>query len=98
MSGITPLLAVPGQLLLVLTALFAALSLPPTSGAMLLIPLDGHMPAAALNLALDADARILARGPVPGSVVVDAQRSRLVAPLFKAGILTVAAPARWCGA
>jgi hypothetical protein len=98
MSGIMPSLALPGQLLLVLTTLAAALSMPPARGAMLLIPLDGQIPAAALNVALDAEARILARGPVPGSLIVDARRARVVTPLFKAGILTVAAPARWCGA
>ncbi|WBH17877.1 hypothetical protein [Sphingomonas radiodurans] len=73
----------------------AALALaPPASGAMVLLPLGHSAPVA--RLARDGDALLLATTP-GGKLIVMGERRALFWPLLRAGVLTVAAPARYCG-
>lgn len=68
---------------------------PPAHGAMLLFPIVDGAPVA--RLALDGDALLVAVGP-RGSVIVQGDRRALFWPLLRAGVVTVAAPASFCGA
>lgn len=73
----------------------AALALaPPASGAMVLLPLAHGAPVA--RLARDGDALLLATTP-GGTLIVMGERRALFWPLLRAGVLTIAAPARYCG-
>lgn len=73
----------------------AALALaPPPHGSMLLLPLRDGTPTA--RLARQGDALLVASGPY-GSLVVQGDRQALFWPLLRAGILTIAAPSRYCG-
>ena len=79
---------------LVLIALVAA---PPPRGAMLLVPTTTAAAAALPRVALASGARLLAHGPVQGSLVVQADRAALLAPAAGAMILLLAAPDAGCG-
>lgn len=82
------------QLLLVAGAglLIAA---PPASGAMMLVPLGPQAANALPLLALVGDVRLLARGPLPGSLLV--YGSRRARTLLRHGIVTLASPPALCG-
>lgn len=67
---------------------------PPATGRMLLIPLDPRAQRLA-PVALANGARLIDRGPIPGSLVVDGDRARLAAALGV--VLIIAAPQSGCG-
>lgn len=68
---------------------------PPTKGAYLLLAFDAHAQVA--RIAIDHDALLLGPGPVPGSLIVFGERSRLFMPAWRAGIVMLAAPSAVCG-
>ena len=67
---------------------------PPPHGAMLLYPIVDGTPI--VRLARDRDALLVAVGP-GGSVIVQGDRQSLFWPLLRAGVVTIAAPASYCG-
>lgn len=68
----------------------------PERGRILLIPF-GARDGAALRLALDRGAAVVAMGPFPGSIVVDGRADRLGPAARRAGVLMMAAPPSGCG-
>jgi hypothetical protein len=83
---------------LFVTASFAAMVLfPPREGAIMLVPLDAESRATLVAAAVAGGASLLARGPLPASVVVQGERDRLSRALGDGHVLMVAAPRRWCG-
>ncbi|MBV9840914.1 MAG: hypothetical protein JOY99_05160 [Sphingomonadaceae bacterium] len=88
--------ALVAQLGLVLFALVSLALVPPSRGPMLLVPL-GQTAARLLPVAARAhNALILARGPLPQSLVVYADRAQLLRPLLGLGIVTLASPVAGC--
>ncbi|SNS56202.1 hypothetical protein SAMN06295912_10941 [Sphingomonas laterariae] len=88
-----PILAM--QLAIAAAALAIIALAPPARGPMLLVPVT---PAAATELAALAVAsgsRLIAQGPLPGSLIVDGDA--LAGALIGHGILTLAAPRSGCG-
>jgi len=84
------------QAVLTVAAVALAIAVPPARGAILLVPLGRATAADALNLATDGGARLVTRGPLPGSVVVFGDRDRLFARLLAHGILPVSASRLGC--
>lgn len=88
-----------GVILLVQLLLVAGAGLliiaPPASGAMMLVPLGPQAANALPLLALVGDVRLLARGPLPGSLLV--YGSRRARALLRHGIVTFASPPALCG-
>ncbi len=82
------------QLLLVAGA-GAMIVAPPASGAMMLVPLGPQAANALPLLALVGDVRLLARGPLPGSLLVYGKRRAHT--LLRHGIVTFASPPALCG-
>ena len=87
---------IAGQALLVAMLLASLWLWPPRAGAMLVVPLADSRPAETANLALSAGARILAMGPVRGSLVVDGSRERLLDAAWRSGFLLIAADGKGC--
>ena len=85
------------QCAVVMIALAIMALRPPDRGAMLLVPLWGGRLADSINLARDADAGLLARGPLPGSIIVLGDRRRLDLVLAGRSFVVLAAPATGCG-
>ena len=81
--------------------LFASVALatlvPPAEGEALLVPLGAGAAARIAPLALAHGSRLVARGPLPGSLVVEGSRARLWITLLRAGIVMTAAPPVGCG-
>lgn len=69
---------------------------PPAEGAMMLIPLTPAAARALPALALDGHARLISTGPLPGSLVVYAQRGGLATRLLEHATLTLASPLTGC--
>ncbi len=88
-----------GVILLVQLLLVAGAGLliiaPPSNGAMMLVPLGPQAANALPLLALVGDVRLLARGPLPGSLLV--YGSRRARTLLRHGIVTLASPPSLCG-
>lgn len=88
-----PLVAQVAGVVLALAVLAFA---PPDRGRLLVIALPGTDVPAVLPRLIDAHARLIARGPLPGSFVVDGSVARLRHAIGRA--LIVAAPQFGCGA
>jgi hypothetical protein len=86
-----------GQLGLATVGIGAAWAMPPHHGPMLLLPLTSAAAGRTAQVAVDGGARLLARGPTPGSLVVEGDSARLVG-LIGEGILVMRAPPAGCGA
>jgi hypothetical protein len=86
----------PTQAGVALLALIGFAFAPPAQGRLLLVPITGNE-RAALNVALDGDARLLGAGPLRGSLVVAGSRDRFASAALDRGILILAAPSSWCG-
>ena len=80
--------------------LLAALALlpfhPPAEGAMVLLPLNGARAGQTLSWAIANDARPIAPGPYPGSIVVFASRDRLAGPALANLTLILASAGASC--
>ena len=64
---------------------------------MLLLPVFPGASARLAAIAVQGDARLLAVGPVPGSLVIIGNRSRLASGILGAGGLLLSAPVVLCG-
>jgi hypothetical protein len=64
---------------------------------MLIIPISGQSVGAVAGLALAGGAPLLARGPLPGSLIVVGERARIVHELKSWNIIIMAAPPVECG-
>lgn len=73
-------------------AVLALVAVPPASGPMLVVSLGGSATAA-----LVGGARLVGRGPLPGSLVIAGERATLVPHLWRHGALALAVPAVACG-
>lgn len=82
--------------MLALTALAMLWLAPAEDGRLLLLPLDGTSADAMMHVALAADARPLARGPLPGSLIVDGSRPALAHALGSRAVLVLKAPVGLC--
>ncbi|WP_448500825.1 hypothetical protein [Sphingomonas sp.] len=90
------LMALAGQAALALFAIGALTLAPPQAGHMTLVPLTGGDEELAM-LALKAGALPVARGRLPGSLVVDGSHDALAETLANRPILILAAPESICG-
>jgi hypothetical protein len=80
-------------------AAFAAIALaPPAEGELLLVPLAGQSADSVTVWATRAGARIIGRGPLPGSLAVEARTSALAGAALRHATLITAAPPAACGA
>jgi hypothetical protein len=85
-----------GQVLAVLAGFVALAWFPPRQGPILLVPLDRAGRAALVPAAIAGGATLLARGPLPYSLVVDGDRDRLSGAFADVPMMMLAAPSRWC--
>jgi hypothetical protein len=69
---------------------------PATKGSMLLVSIKERPPGELIALALARGASLIQRGPLPSSVIVYGERSRLLVPLAREGVLTLAGGAAGC--
>lgn len=77
-------------------AMLAGLAIvPPDEGNLLLLPLLSQRPVAAV--AIRHGAAIVARGRLPGSLVVRGRFAALAGPMIGDGVLVIGAPALLCG-
>ena len=76
-------------------ALGGLLMAPPTQGQMLLVPLTQAASERLPALAVHGDTRLIAAGPLPGSLVVEGRRADL-ASLFRHATLVLAVPPGGC--
>lgn len=83
------------QAALVGSILLALPFAPPKGGRMLLIPIGPGSTARLLSDAVAGGARLIDRGPIAGSIVVEGQRLRLAAAL--GSVIILAAPQSGCG-
>jgi hypothetical protein len=70
---------------------------PPAQGQMLLVPLTHAASERLPSLAIQGNTRLIATGPLPGSLVVEGRRSELTR-LFRYSTLVVAVPPGGCRA
>ncbi len=70
---------------------------PPSQGRILLLPLTQAARGTVIRLAVDRGARLVARGPLPGSMIVAGHRDAFAGALFGSGIVALASPAGGCG-
>ena len=68
-------------------------SWPPSKGRLLLVPLTAEAAQRLATRALNGDARLVAVGPWPGSLVIEGTRAHVAGT----GTLVLAAPAAACG-
>ncbi|MEA3541507.1 MAG: hypothetical protein U9R77_05230 [Pseudomonadota bacterium] len=85
------------QCALVVVGLLALYVTPPASGQMLLLPVGPGGRAALASVAVAHGARLVAAGPVAGSLLVDGQRDELMQPLIGVGAIAISARAAGCG-
>jgi hypothetical protein len=91
-------LALPVQLLAAGAALAAIAFAPPAEGELLLVPLAGQSADSMIVWATRAGARVIGRGPLPGSLVVEARTATLAEAALRHATLITAAPPAACGA
>lgn len=70
---------------------------PARGGALLLVPLAPASVPRVIRIALDAHARLIGPGPLPGSYVVRGDRDGLARAMLPAGILVLAGTGAGCG-
>ena len=85
------------QVGLALAALVAIDLAPPTSGPILLLSASGMQQGRLVDLATESGALPLGSGPLPGSIVVQGERSALAKAALPAGVLVLAGSSRLCG-
>jgi len=95
MDGRTPMTLV--QIGAVVAAMVGLAFAPPARGRMLLIPLSPRAATALPAAVVDGGAKLLGTGPVPGSLVVMADRARLGAVSLADGVIILSAPPSLCG-
>lgn len=89
-------LPLAAQCALILFGLLGLYAVPPASGRMLLLPLTDGARASVASVA--AGARLVAKGPWPGSLLVDGERDMLAPALLSRGVIALSAQMGGCGA
>ncbi|HEX7854932.1 MAG TPA: hypothetical protein VF503_14685 [Sphingobium sp.] len=85
------------QMVFVLCVVVALIAAPPASGRMLLIPLGGEGRDGLARMAIDAGARLVAPGPLGGSLVVSGEGAALIVALMPRHVLVLSASIGGCG-
>jgi hypothetical protein len=88
--------ALAGQCVGVAGVLAVLALAPPARGAMLLVPVASDA-GGMVGAAVHAGARLIGAGPLPGSVVVEAERAALLPLMIRRGALVTAANPAACG-
>jgi hypothetical protein len=88
--------AVHVQLLATLPAIAWLLLGPPAQGMMMLVPLNAHAAQALPGLVVHGETRLVAAGPLPGSLIVYGRRADLAWPLLARGVLTFVSLRQGC--
>lgn len=70
---------------------------PPANGHMLLVPTSRDAAAHLTAIAVAGGARLVSRGPLPASLIIDGTRADFDTKLRAAGVLILAAPGMACG-
>lgn len=91
-------LPLAAQCALILFGLLGLYAVPPASGRMLLLPLTDGARASVASVAVAAGARLVAKGPWPGSLLVDGERDTLAPALLSRGVIALSAQMAGCGA
>lgn len=86
------------QSVLPLFGLIGLYALPPAHGRMLLVPLTQGAKRALAPVAVAQGARLVARGPFAGSLVVEGDRHHLAPALLRRGVIALSADMGGCGA
>lgn len=89
---------IAAQAALVIGGVLALVLTPPADGTILLVPLTPAAARALPALALDGDTRLIARGALPGSLVVRGRRAALGRRLLPHAILPLASSYVGCAA
>ncbi|WP_420143403.1 hypothetical protein [Sphingobium sp.] len=85
------------QCLLPLLGLVALYAVPPASGRMLLVPVTQEARLALVPVAIAHGARLVARGPLAGSMVIEGERGKLAPALLRRGVIALSAQIGGCG-
>lgn len=85
------------QLAAVIASLVAIAFYPPASGTMILIPLWPGAEQGLTARAVNAGARLVDRGPLPGSLVISGDSSTIASAMLPHGILIINGPRAGCG-
>jgi hypothetical protein len=85
------------QCVLILFGLVGLYAAPPASGRMLLLPLTDDAGSLVAPVAVAAGARLVAKGPWPGSLLVEGRRDQLAPALLRRGVIAVSAQMGGCG-
>lgn len=91
-----PAFLIAAQIGLAAAALAALTLIPPATGAMALIALDGRNADQLAGPAIDQGALLLGRGPLSNILVVSGSRDRIARAMLSRGVLVIAAPRSWC--
>ncbi|MBB4153976.1 hypothetical protein GGQ80_001882 [Sphingomonas jinjuensis] len=86
------------QLVMGIAGLFVVAAWPPATGRMMLVSLNGAGVNALVVEASAAGAQVVGPGPVPGSLVVSGDRSRILAHIGHWHTLVLAPAAAGCAA
>jgi hypothetical protein len=93
--SIRPLLS---QVCIAMLGLLLLAFAPPAHGKMILVPLTAGAASGMAATALSSGSLLVASGPIPGSLIVVGNRAALANPMFRQGVLVLAAPPAGCGA
>jgi hypothetical protein len=89
--------AVALQIAGVVTAMLVAALYPPMQGKMILVPLWPGAEQGMIAHAIAGRALLVGSGPLPNSFVISADRSAIVGPMLRRGVVVLAAPPAACG-
>ena len=85
------------QLVAVGASLAVILLYPPRQGQMMLVPVWPGAEREMAAHAIDAGALLVARGPLPHSLIVSGARAAIAPVLLRTGVLTLASSVAPCG-
>lgn len=97
-ASLRSVLPMAGQCIVILFGLLGLYAVPPASGRMLLVPLTQEAVAALAPVAVAHGARLVAKGPWAGSLLVEGERDDLAPALLHHGIVALSAQMGGCGA
>lgn len=86
-----------GQAALPLAGLVLIGFTPPAEGRVLLVPTSAGARDMLIAVATSHGARLVERGPISGSMIVEGMRNELAAPMLSRGIVPLRAPRGGCG-
>lgn len=92
------ILPLAGQCGLILFGLLGLYAVPPTSGRMILLPLTDGAKSVLASVAIANGARLVAKGPWAGSLLVEGRRDELAPALLRRGIVALSTQMSGCGA